>query len=96
MIVLYSIVALSMLCTACGYSVSYSCIGKLGAARGISKGTIAALISAGGVVETFGRLLNGYLANKKYTTAIVQYTICVFMYGLTSCIGASIQGTPGG
>lgn len=62
---------------------------------GVSKSTIAAVMSAIGVTEAPFRIANGFFADKKVMTAYNQYTAAMFIAGAAVFCGAVMPGLSG-
>jgi len=62
---------------------------------GVSKGTVALVLIAGGVMEMISRPLNGWIADRRIMTAVHQYALCTFIASVACILCAIISGLPG-
>jgi len=62
---------------------------------GVSKDSVALVMTLTALVEIVGRTANGFLADMKIMSGLLQYSLCQFGAGFFVLLGAIFSGLPG-
>lgn len=77
----YVLFCVSSFLTCLGYYVPYICIADKALALDIPKENASHLISTIGIANTLGRLILGYIADKRFVNRLWVYSICLIICG---------------